>query len=188
MVLPEERIMVKQGSKYFPLFEYLRASDQERVPLSFSELERILSTPLPASARSNRAFWSNRSRGALQAEAWMKSGYHVHEVDLLEEKVIFTRAILRYTVQREGEDIYWDGDMIRALRVKLGVNQAGLAHILGVRQQTVSEWETGAYTPTRARSKHLTMVAEKAGFSFDQGVQEIKLSSEERLDKNNDTV
>lgn len=94
----------------------------------------------------------------------------------------------RYTVQREGEEIYWDGDMVRALRVKLGVNQAGLAHILGVRQQTVSEWETGAYTPTRARSKHLTMVAEKAGFSFARGVQELPLTPEKGLDNSNETV
>ncbi len=57
--------------------------------------------------------------------------------------------------------------MVRALRGHLDVNQAELAEILGVRQQTVSEWETGVYRPTRGRSKHLTMVAEKAEFPFD---------------------
>jgi DNA-binding transcriptional regulator YiaG len=48
----------------------------------------------------------------------------------------------------------------------MNLNQMELARILGLRQQTVSEWETGVYRPTRGRSKHLTMVAEKAAFPF----------------------
>lgn len=180
--------MAKPGSKYYPLFEFLQAADRERVLLTFSEVERILGTSLPASARMDRAFWSNRGSGALQAEAWMKSGYLVQEVDLVQGRVVFRRAILRYTIRRDGEDIYWDGSMVRALRARLGMNQADLARLLGVRQQTVSEWETGAYLPTRARSKHLTMVAERAGFSFGGGVQEISLTAEEGLDNDHDTV
>jgi len=30
----------------------------------------------------------------------------------------------------------------------------------------VSEWETSAYVPSRAMSKYLTMVAERAGFKY----------------------
>jgi len=47
------------------------------------------------------------------------------------------------------------------------LTQAKLAKELGVRQQTVSEWEKGVYTPTRAFSKYLTIVAEKASFHYE---------------------
>ena len=41
-----------------------------------------------------------------------------------------------------------------------------LAVELGVRQQTVSEWEQGVYTPTRASAKQLMRVAEQAQFRY----------------------
>ena len=47
------------------------------------------------------------------------------------------------------------------------LTQQGLAEELGVRQQTVSEWETEMYRPRGASSKLLTMIAEKAGFKYE---------------------
>jgi DNA-binding XRE family transcriptional regulator len=44
--------------------------------------------------------------------------------------------------------------------------QAELAEKLGMRQQTISEWETGMYEPKRSTSKFLTMFAEQAGFQY----------------------
>ncbi len=38
-----------------------------------------------------------------------------------------------------------------------------------MRQQTVSEWENGLYTPTRAMSRLLTMVAEQAERKYGEG-------------------
>jgi DNA-binding transcriptional regulator YiaG len=55
---------------------------------------------------------------------------------------------------------------VRALREHLDLNQEGLAELLGVRQQTISEWETGLYAPSRGRSKHLDLVAERSGFGY----------------------
>ena len=60
----------------------------------------------------------------------------------------------------------WDSDAVRALRAHLGATQGELADELGVRQQTVSEWETGAYRPRGASAKLLNMVAEQAEFSY----------------------
>ncbi len=157
---------VKRGSKYFGLHDFLRRCSKDQVVLSFAEIERLLGTPLPPSARAGRAFWSNRGRGALQAAAWMEAGYHVQAVDLRRQRVTFARPRLRYTVRREGDTVLWDGALVRALRAHLGQTQAEFAEQLGVRQQTVSEWERGIYEPTRSRSKHLTMVAERAGFPF----------------------
>lgn len=60
----------------------------------------------------------------------------------------------------------WDGDAVRALRTHLGATQGELAGELGVRQQTVSEWETGVYQPRGASAKLLGMVAEQADFTY----------------------
>jgi DNA-binding transcriptional regulator YiaG len=48
----------------------------------------------------------------------------------------------------------------------MGLNQTAFADVLGVRQQTISEWEKGVYTPTRATAKYLARVAEEAGFTY----------------------
>lgn len=157
---------VKPDSKYFPLYKFLRNQVQDRLTLSIEAIDRMVAGRLPASAHKSRAFWSNRSRGALQASAWMDAGFHVQNVDLKRGVVIFARPKTNYHVDREGGDILWNADMVRALRDYMDLNQDELAQILGVRQQTVSEWETGVYRPTRGRSKHLTMVAEKAAFPF----------------------
>jgi DNA-binding transcriptional regulator YiaG len=58
----------------------------------------------------------------------------------------------------------WGGEDVRALRKHLGRTQAELADELGVRQQTVSEWETGLYRPRGASATLLTRVAEESGF------------------------
>lgn len=60
----------------------------------------------------------------------------------------------------------WDAGSIRALRMFMDVSQSVFARYLGVRQQTVSEWETGVYRPRGASGTLLSMVAEQAGFRY----------------------
>ena len=48
----------------------------------------------------------------------------------------------------------------------MDVSQSVFARYLGVRQQTVSEWETGVYRPRGASGTLLSMVAEQAGFRY----------------------
>lgn len=158
--------VVKSGSKYYPLFRHLQESRERSVILTFSEIESVLGGNLPSSARTSKAYWSNRSKGALQAKAWMGAGYHVRSVDFKKRQVTFGKAEILYKVRKEGDTILWNGAMIRALRNYLDLNQAEFSSILGVRQQTVSEWENQIYQPTRSRSKHLTLVAERAGYEF----------------------
>jgi hypothetical protein len=140
---------IKPGSKYHPLYEHLRQLGEDQVRMDFQTLEQLIASRLPGSARAGKAFWSNRGQGALQAAA-------------------FARPRLRYQLQGSGGELLWDGQAVLALRRHMGLNQAGLAEVLGVRQQTVSEWESGTYAPTRARSKHLSLIAEKAAFPFRQ--------------------
>ncbi len=158
---------VKPGSKYFRLYEHLRRQRADKLVMSFVEIERRLGTSLPKSARTRRGFWSNRGQGGLQAAAWLEAGYEVGRVDLSGRKVEFVRPGVRYVVRREGAEVRWDAPMVRALRSYLDLDQAGLADVLGVRQQTISEWETGMYAPSRGRSKHLTLIAERAGFPLE---------------------
>ena len=60
----------------------------------------------------------------------------------------------------------WDARRIRALREFMGMTQQQMADELEVRQQTISEWETGVHKPHRSTQKTLSMVAERAGFTY----------------------
>ncbi len=60
----------------------------------------------------------------------------------------------------------WDAQQIQALRRHLEMTQEDLADELNVRQQTVSEWETGQYQPRGASEKLLSIVAERATFRY----------------------
>ena|SRR5579883_1526919 len=63
----------------------------------------------------------------------------------------------------------WDEARLLALRRHLRMTQQELASELGVRQQTVSEWETGMYRPRGASVRLLGIVAERAGFDYRAG-------------------
>ncbi len=71
-----------------------------------------------------------------------------------------------YRPKRRKHSPAWDASRIRALREQLGLTQQELAAELNVRQQTVSEWETGTYQPRGASEKLLIIVAERAGFEY----------------------
>ena len=55
----------------------------------------------------------------------------------------------------------WSASDIAELRRQLGLSQAAFARQLGVRQQTVSEWETGKYLPRGASARLLGILAEQ---------------------------
>ena len=154
------------GNKYQALYLYLRQRHEDTVTLSFAEIEAMVGGPLPPSARVQRAWWSNRSRGAVQAVSWMNAGYHVQTIDLAGEQVTFYKPGRVYQIRRDGDTILWDGDLVKALRHHLSLSQAELADKLGMRQQTISDWETNVYTPRRSTSKYLSLIAEQAGFTY----------------------
>ena len=159
--------MTGAGSKYYPLQVYLQQAVDDELTLTFTQIERIIGDRLPHSARTQRTWWSNRGRGAVQATAWMGAGYHVAELDLDAEAVTFRKPGQVYTVQREGDIVLWNAELVKALRHHLGMTQTELAQQLAVRQSTISEWETGVYAPKRSMSKLLTLVADQAGFRYE---------------------
>ena len=60
----------------------------------------------------------------------------------------------------------WDATKVKSLREHLGLTQAEMSEELGVRQQTVSEWECGVYRPRGPSAKLLSLVAERANFQY----------------------
>ena len=64
-------------------------------------------------------------------------------------------------MSRDRDKRPWTAERIAALRAELGLTQAEFADELGVRQQTVSEWETGRYLPRGASSRMLGHIAEQ---------------------------
>lgn len=153
--------------KYHPLWEYLSNRKEAEVRMTFSQIEEIIGRKLPTSARTRRGWWSNRTSGALQAASWMKLGFHAEDLDLEQEVVTFRKPTRNYRIERQGNTVLWNGELVKALRRHMDLNQAEFATELGVRQQTVSEWETGVYQPKLSTSKYLHLVAERASFEYE---------------------
>ena len=68
------------------------------------------------------------------------------------------------TTDRPADGEQWEPARVRALRDWLDTSQTTLADRIGTRQQTVSEWETGASRPRRMSRRLLHLVAEESGF------------------------
>jgi DNA-binding transcriptional regulator YiaG len=157
---------VKPGSKYYPLFKHLQHCKQAVVTLTFAEIETLMGCSLPESARKKKNWWSNRdSPSALQAISWVSAGYQVETVDLTQQTVTFKTFQATYNLQRQDGEIAWNADAIKALRIYKGLNQAQFASELGVRRETVSEWENSKYEPDRSKCRLLDLIAKQANFA-----------------------
>ena len=60
----------------------------------------------------------------------------------------------------------WDAESIRALRRHLDMSQQQMSEELGIRQQTISDWELGYHRPRGGMAHLLTIVAERANFKY----------------------
>ena len=60
----------------------------------------------------------------------------------------------------------WDAYSIRELRRHLEMTQQEMSHELGVRQQTISDWECGYHQPRGGMSRLLSIIAERAGYEY----------------------
>ncbi len=93
---------MKPGSKYRPLQDHLKHSDQPEVMLIFAEVEALLGSALLHSAVERKNWWSNRETSAalqaLQASAWVGAGYHVHAIDIDRKVVTFRKFAAQYNI------------------------------------------------------------------------------------------
>jgi hypothetical protein len=77
--------------KYEPLERYLAGLGAPIVELSFAEIETIIGSHLPPSARKHAAWWSNNPTNHVNAKAWLNAGYLSGGVDLAGERLVFSR-------------------------------------------------------------------------------------------------
>jgi CBS domain-containing protein len=83
----------KSGGRYAALADWLQSQPGrvEQIPLSFSEIEEIIGSDLPDSARVFRAWWANDSVGHSHSQLWLAAGWRTTYVNLNEGKVTFSR-------------------------------------------------------------------------------------------------
>ncbi len=79
-------------SKYEPLHDYLYETEDEAVPMGFSEIEHVLGFGLPPSSRTQRAWWSNNPSNNVMTRAWLDAGFETANVDMEGEKLVFKRV------------------------------------------------------------------------------------------------
>ena len=84
-------------NKYDSLAAFLREqpSSAASINLSFADIELIIGSSLPRSARSDRTWWGNsRNRTRVHSVTWLSAGWKVglKGVNLREETVVFVRS------------------------------------------------------------------------------------------------
>ena len=83
--------MITSSSKYAPLEGHLKKVSWAEVPMSFAEIEQIISDKLPASARKHRPWWSNNPSNSVITKAWLNAGYKTARVDMEAERLVFIK-------------------------------------------------------------------------------------------------
>jgi hypothetical protein len=78
--------------KYEPLGAFLRKQRAQEVPLTFSEIEKIIGVKLPPKAQHHRAWWSNNSSNNVMTRVWLESGFESTQVDLRSRRLVFRRV------------------------------------------------------------------------------------------------
>ena len=78
------------AGRYQRLRQYLEALRGNEWRATFDQIEKVIGTDLPLSARKYPAWWSNTT-GHSQALAWMKAGWITRKVTLTERSVVFER-------------------------------------------------------------------------------------------------
>ena len=100
-IAPVEEPLRPDDSRYAPLALWLQQQSprQERITLTFNQIEEIIGEALPASARQHRSWWANDSIDHVQSRQWLDVGWRVSNIAMGEERVTFTRI-------REREKLY----------------------------------------------------------------------------------
>jgi hypothetical protein len=78
-------------SKYEPLTAHLKNLPYANYHITFKDIEKIIATPLPASAYQYRAWWSNNPSNSVMTKAWLNAGWISSDVDLAGQKLVFRR-------------------------------------------------------------------------------------------------
>jgi hypothetical protein len=77
-------------SKYDTLRAFLAGQRADRLPMTFTEIERVLGFKLPKS-QTYPAWWSNNPSNNVMTRAWLAAGYKTEQVDIGGRKLVFHR-------------------------------------------------------------------------------------------------
>ena len=78
-------------SKYRPLEERLKSVGFKEIRMTFDEIEAVIGTSLPPSARKHRSWWSNNPSNRAMNRSWLAAGYRATRVDIPNERLVFVK-------------------------------------------------------------------------------------------------
>jgi hypothetical protein len=83
----------KNEGRYTALADLLQSLPGriDTVPLTFDQIEEVIKTNLPPSARNHRAWWANDSVGHSHSQLWLDAGWRTTYINLSEGKITFSR-------------------------------------------------------------------------------------------------
>lgn len=79
-----------KGDKFIALTTYLEKCGENKIKMTFSEIEKIIGCRLPDSAYTYPAQWSNSESHSL-AFGWLNAGYLTQQVNIPEQTVEFVQ-------------------------------------------------------------------------------------------------
>ena len=93
VIIPADEELAPDDSRYAPLALWLQSQpiSHDRVILTFEQIEGIINSTLPASARQHRSWWANDSVGHVQSQQWLEVGWRVATINMTEERVTYAR-------------------------------------------------------------------------------------------------
>jgi len=89
-------------SKYDPLREHLARLEDVVWAAKLGDVEEILGSSLPRSAREHRTWWANSGGSLVHQNAWLDAGWRVERTDLPRDVVVFRRLRIGGTALANG--------------------------------------------------------------------------------------
>ena len=105
-------------SRYAPLALFLQSlpAEQDKVEMTFGQIEQLIGGDLPKISRVHRSWWANNTTSHVQSLQWLGAGWRVSAVNMSRGRVTFTRI-------REREQAYIEfyGSLLSELRALGGI-------------------------------------------------------------------
>jgi CBS domain-containing protein len=122
--LPMEETIEPGESRYARLAIWLtkQPGRPNEVQLKFDDIESIIGSELPPSARQHRAWWANDAVSHVQSKQWLDAGWRVTYINLSEQRVTFVR-----TKGRESAYIAFFSNLVERVRQHARTPTIGLS-------------------------------------------------------------
>ncbi len=115
-------------SKYQGLTDFLADSLEDKIVLTFEEVNGLVHDGLPESAFKHRPWWANRTEGrGSQNLAWQSIGWETRDVDMELDEVTFIR------VRPTADSVVG----ARQIGLTIAEAKAGLAKMFGVSEDQI---------------------------------------------------